>query len=585
MTGQGIEKTTEIWRKYKSGVEHHRTKNMYRRDERCWHFYNGDQWYGMDQGKDELPSENFIKPILKYKIATVATNDTTIVFSCRDEAMQDICQALNSFAGQVWESTRMDALKWKAVKAAAITGDSYAYTYDRRPASQAVVQDDTPRLEVELIDRSAVYLADEQEPDIQAQEWIIIAERRPVQELRRLARENGLTEEEIELIKPDAETDTLVNQRQEDEVKAGDGKCTSLVFFRLAEAEAELDEDGVPKPGPRRRVLEFGRSTEQVVWQPVQRVPGMDRYPIAQMRWEEMPGTARGVSECEQLIPNQIEANKTLARRSLIVKRYGYPTAVYDVDKIDNPGALTKVGAVVKAHNLAGQNIGTAIQYLEPRTTSGEGAALQQELIQTTRELEGASDNATGQVDVTKTSGEAIKAARDQAALTLNDQSAAYKDFVEQLARIWFKLWCAYSPAGLVIDGGQGAAVMRVPPEVLSELDLELRIDVSPADPYSVLSQQTSLDNALAGGHINFEEWVEALDDNSPVPAAKFRAIVEQRRALAAQQMQAQLAAAQQTMDAMQGGAGAMPDAVALAAAQTAMPEGGTGNAVQSVPV
>lgn len=135
---------------------------------------NGDQWYGMEQGKDELPSENFIKPILKYKIATVATNDTTIVFSCRDEGMQDICQALNSFAGQVWESTRMDALKWKAVKAAAITGDSYAYTYDRRPASQAVVQDDTPRLEVELIDRSAVYLADEQEPDIQAQEWIII---------------------------------------------------------------------------------------------------------------------------------------------------------------------------------------------------------------------------------------------------------------------------------------------------------------------------------------------------------------------------------------------------------------------------
>ena len=70
-----------------------------------------------------------------------------------------------------------------------------------------------------------------------------------------------------------------------------------------------------------------------------------------------MPNSARGVGECEPLIPNQIEINKTLARRSLIVKRYGYPTAVYDAEKIDNPAALQKVGAVVRARNLSGMPI------------------------------------------------------------------------------------------------------------------------------------------------------------------------------------------------------------------------------------
>lgn len=556
--------STEIWQKYQAGVDQHRKKDLYRRDERCWHFYNGDQWYGMPQGKEALPSENIIKPILKYKIALVATTDTTVVFSSmqEDEQLQQVCKELNRFAGMCWEHAGMDSVKWQIVKAAAITGDSYLYTWDDRPESEAVAQDRTPRVEVRMIERSAVYLGDEQEQDIQRQPWIIIAERRPVGELRKLARANGVEEERIESIVSDDETDNLINQTTADEVDTGDGKCTSLVYFCLAD------------DGEGGRVLEFGRSTRTCVYQPVRRVPGMDLYPVAQMRWEDMPGTARGVSECEQLIPNQIEINKTLARRSLIVKRYGYPTAVYDVDKILNPKALLKVGATIQAKNLTGVPVNQVVQYLEPRTTSGEGAALQQELITTTRELEGASDSATGQIDVTKTSGEAIKAARDQSALTVNDQAAGYKSFVEQLARIWYKLWCAYSTVGMAFayrqEGGEeGIVQVAIPPQLLAALDVQIKVDVSPADPYSILSQQQSLDNALAGGHITFDEWVEALDDNSPVPAAKFRQIVQRRQELAAQQMQAQQAMAMM-QQAMAAG-GAAPGAAA-AGMQAAMP-------------
>lgn len=571
---------TDIWRKYRAGVEHHRSKNMYRRDERCWNFYSGNQWWGMSQGGQELPMENIIKPILKYKIAMVATTDTTIVYSEMGEnlILQEICSELSEFAKEEWERTRMDELKWRVVKAAAITGDSFVYACDTRPESQAVVQDTTPKIEVRMIDRSAVYLADEQEQDLQQQAWIIIAERLPVEVVRRQARENGLAEEEVEKIVSDAETDTRLNNDQNDEIKQGDGKCTCLVYFTLV-------EDAEAMPGESRKKLQFGRSTEQVVYQPMQEVPGLDVYPIAQMRWEDIPNSARGVGECEPLIPNQIEINKTLARRSLIVKRYGYPTAVYDAEKIDNPSALQKVGAVVRARNLSGMPITNAVQYLEPRTTSGEGAALQQELITTTRELEGASDNATGQVDVTKTSGEAIKAARDQAAMVLNDQAAAYKSFVEQMARIWYKLWCAYSPQGMTFlykdpAGGETMLQAIITPQALAALDMQIRIDVSPADPYSVLSQQTSLDNALSGGYISFEEWVSVLDANSPVPAAKFRKILEERKA--AQQAMAQQQAAQ-----TQGlaGAGGQEDTMQQAALQAAAVQGGAMNAMQSVPV
>lgn len=540
---------TDIWRKYLAGVEHHRVKNMYRRDERCWHFYNGDQWYGMSQGGQELPMENIIKPILKYKVGTVATNDTTIVFSAMTDnpVLLGICDELNQFGVQVWEQTRMDVLKWQIIKAAAITGDSYLYCYDARPDSEAVVSDRTPRTEVRVVDRSSVYLGDEQEQDIQAQPWIILAERRPVSQIRKWARQNGVAEEEIDKIVSDTKTDTKLNSSEAEEVRTGDGKCTSLVYFELVDDPAQ----------PGARMLRFSRSTEQVIWHEPKDVPGLDVYPVAQMRWEDSPNSARGISECEALIPNQIEINKTLARRSLIVKRYGYPTAVYDAEKIVNPSALQKVGATVRARNLANSPISSVIQYLEPRTTSGEGAALQAELIQQTRELEGAGDSATGQIDVTKTSGEAIKAARDQSAMVLNDQAAAYKGFVEQLARIWYKLWCAYSTDGMEFayrdaDGDTGMLKAVITPQALAALDMQIKIDVSPADPYSILSQQTSLDNALAAGHITFEEYVEALDANSPVPAAKFRKILEARKQQAQTAQAVPQAAVGGTQNAMQ---------------------------------
>lgn len=86
-----------------------------------------------------------------------------------------------------------------------------------------------------------------------------------------------------------------------------------------------------------------------------------------------------------------------------------------------------------------------------------------------------------------------------------------------------------------------------------------------------MLSQQTSLDNALGGGHITFEEWVSALDANSPVPAAKFRKILEERKA--AQQAMAQQAAENQAAMQQQQAAAAVQQAAAAAV-------GGMGNAV-----
>ena len=507
---------TDIWRRYQAGKDHHNRTNMYTQAEKCHRFYEGDQWHGLQAGDEELPMLNFIKPICRYKIVMVAMNDTAILFSPMDydPKKAEICEALTAFAAAQWEKGKLDSKKWAVVKNACITGDHYLYCFDERTPSESVVTDMTPRLKMRLIDKTALYLADEQEPNLEEQEWIIIAERVPVENVRRQAKDNGLPEAEIRRIVSDEADETQLGVTGADEVQTDSGKCTSLLFMRKTDG-------GVA----------FCRSTQAVVYQPMQTIRGLDVYPVCGMRWEEKMGSARGVGVVERLIPNQIEVNRTLARRAICVKRYSFPTVVYDQDKLLAPEKLGVVGASIGVKNLNANPVGSFVQYLSPAPISGDAANLQAELVGTSRELEGAGEAATGQVDPTKASGEAIKAARDQSAISLNEQSAAYKQFVEDLAMIWYKLWVAYSVRGLRLADGT-----LLPHAELEALDIDIKIDISPIDPYSVLSRELSLENALAQQHITFEEYVEALDDNSGVPKDKFRAILDRRRGGAPEQ-------------------------------------------------
>ena len=513
---------TDIWRRYQAGKDHHNRTNMYTQAEKCHRFYEGDQWHGLQAGDEELPMLNFIKPICRYKIVMVAMNDTAILFSPMDNDPKkaEICEALTAFAAAQWEKGKLDSKKWAVVKNACITGDHYLYCFDERTPSESVVTDMTPRLKMRLIDKTALYLADEQEPNLEEQEWIIIAERVPVENVRRQAKDNGLPEAEIRRIVSDEADETQLGVTGADEVQTDSGKCTSLLFMRKTDG-------GVA----------FCRSTQAVVYQPMQTIRGLDVYPVCGMRWEEKMGSARGVGVVERLIPNQIEVNRTLARRAICVKRYSFPTVVYDQDKLLAPEKLGVVGASIGVKNLNANPVGSFVQYRSPAPISGDAANLQAELVGTSRELEGAGEAATGQVDPTKASGEAIKAARDQSAISLNEQSAAYKQFVEDLAMIWYKLWVAYSVRGLRLADGT-----LLPHAELEALDIDIKIDISPIDPYSVLSRELSLENALAQQHITFEEYVEALDDNSGVPKDKFQAILDRRAQAQQEAAQAMLA-------------------------------------------
>ena len=160
---------------------------------------------------------------------------------------------------------------------------------------------------------------------------------------------------------------------------------------------------------------------------------------------------------------------------------------------------------------------------------SPDAQALAQELVQQTRDLAGAGDAALGQVNPEKASGAAIIAARDQAALPLNEQIADFRQFVEDVASIWFELWSAYYPAEL------SRGVYALSGEQLRRLRVEIRIDVSPNRPYSRYAQEQALENLFQQGVITFEEYVAALDENAAAPKQKLEDILKNRQRVGGQ--------------------------------------------------
>jgi hypothetical protein len=519
---------TVVWQKYEKGVDHHNKLNLYSNTETYFDMVEGDQWKNIESGDEKLSSHDFISGVVEHKVAMVAMNAMTINYSPLntdgDQAVyQDACEKLNAYAASKWELTKMDIADWEAVNAACITGDSYLFFYNSN-------------LDHQMIDRTNIYFADEQEKDIQKQKRTIIYERRFVDDVKEDARNNGIDEQEIESIVADDDTDTLPTAAKQ-EVE-NDKKCSCLLC---------IERKPLPAPNAKPFGIFISRSTKTVVYQPATQIEGLTKIPIAKMMWYPKRGSSRGIGEVKRLLNNQINSNKLLYRREESIKMSAFPKPVVS-GAISNPEDAKKVGVVMKMKDSV-LKIGEAFGYVSPQSATSEPKELQEEYISMSRDLANAGDNATGNINPEQASGAAIIAVKDQQAIATNKPQAYHRQFIEDIAAIWLDTWVAYNPNGMTIDIEQDGQLVQeeIPAEVLQSLNVNIRIDVSPTNPYSKFAREQSLENALANQHITFDEYVEALDDDGTAPKGKFKDILDKRAALAEQQalMQEQSAQAQ----------------------------------------
>ena len=522
-----------IWEKYKKASDFQEENSIVTKSNKCWKMYLGDQWYGLDN-KEDLPVVNFVEPVVNYKVSTICKNVMTAHYSDIEgnSEYNDIYEKLNTNFASNWERGHMDTVAWQTLKAAAIVGDGYTYWG---------TEDLT---KTQVIPCTAVLLGDEQQPEIQKQPYIMIRERLFVEDVKKMAAENGIPEEKWVDLSGDEENDFQIGNRKDINYDKQNGKITSVLYFEK--------KDGI---------VWTGRAVEGLDYEPlhpmtptkngqVMMEKGLKSYPIANLIWQDIPNSARGQGEVKKLIPNQVEVNKTYARRAMATKMYAYPRMAYMANSIKNPEDLDKVGVAIGMNEGSnGQSIQQLISYLMPASSSPDAKTLSDDLMQTTRDLAGAGDTSMGQIDPTRVSGTAIVAIQDQAALTLNEQVAKYKQYVEDIAKLWFDLLVAYNPNGIPIKRemteeeereatGNGAIELtaeekmipdKIMPEELEKLRPEVKVDVSSNTQWSKNDEQTADDNLLANGHITFDEYVDLIPDGGILQKNLLQEILKKR--------------------------------------------------------
>lgn len=529
-------KQTDIWMLYEKAVNYCRMMNVFGDTDVNYRMYNGDQWYGLKVKGIEKVQFNFIKPIVRYKTGIILCNLYAIHFSSENfenrefrKNAEKICKLLNKKASHIWEKDFMDIKLRLVVKDAAINDEGVIY----------VSWDAEKNMPVnEILNKTDVFYGNENSSDIQSQPYILIKQRMSVVQAQKLAKAYGVSEKEIELIVGDMDN---IEEAGESAKYEKDNMCTIVTKL--------YKENGTVHFAKATRTVDIKMDTDT----------GLTYYPVAHLLWEEKKGSARGEGEVRQLIPNQLETNKTAMRRALTVKNTAYPQKAVNTERVANQSDLGKVGAVIRiTGGSTVDDVAKVIKNIPPAQMSADVKELQNELIQSTRELAGAGDIATGQINPESASGRAILAVQQASQQPLTEHLDYTKGFVEELARIWLDMLIAYNDSIELeeeekdpVTGDMYTQMLKVYKATLLELQAVVKVDITPKGAFDKYAQEQSLENLLKDGYFSptriaeLKLYLRTLDDDSVMPKQKLEDAVEEyekeQRKIAEIQMQGQL--------------------------------------------
>ena len=504
---------TPVWTLYEKGRNYHRLTGIYTDTDRNFRFYNGDQWAGVQLGDGIEPiAHNFIKPIVKYKVAVIHDNLYAASYSSQSyddpifaRQSERWCRLLCGYTARLWELDKMDDLGRRVTKDAAINGEGIVYvTYDREKG----------RPVHERLDASDIYYGNENDDDIQRQPYILIRRRMAVANAIDLALSEGVSEELLEYIIGDSDNSEEAGDAAKQEL---DDKVT--VIYKM------YKKDGTVHFSIATRLLTIVEDNDT----------GLSLYPVAHFNWEESKGSSRGQGEVKPLIPNQIEVNRTTMRRVLTAKTHSYPHKVVDKSKITNPQQLDAVGGTLYAKGNTVDDVRKIVNVIPPAQMSPDVKLLIDDLINISRELAGAGDIATGQINPEDASGKAILAVQKASQQPVNEQKEGYKSWIEDVSKIELEYLIVYAEDGInapepytdPMTGEESVRMVNVPQRVLRRLQASVKIDVTPRGTFDKFAQEQTIETLFIQGLLSPEKvgeleiYAKLLDDDSVAPKQK----------------------------------------------------------------
>lgn len=487
----------KAWQQYESGKEHKRRIGLYETVRRNERFYRGDQWqYG--EGKDlPRPVFNIVYRVMNYLICSVAASNVSLHFTDENlafaeneqkaAAIRESVEVLNRNIAYRWKKSGMDRKMLKMLTDAAIAGDGVLYCYwDSSIKGPHGFEGD---IVTELIDNVNVFPADVNKPDIQSQDYVIVAGRAPVGKLRSEARAAGVSEEELSRISADEEYAAQSGDMARYELVGEDeAKTTYIVKFWRVDGKVVFEKS------TRNCVIRRGETDCRL-------------YPLVLFNWIPIKNSFHGGSPISSLIPNQKFINRAYAMVMKHMTDTAFSKIVYDKSKI--PEWSNEVGEAIAA--FGGGNVADSISVVGVGEMQSGYMELINSAVGLTKELMGATDSALGNLEANNTS--AILALQETSRIPLEQIRSSYYRALEDIADIWADMICAYYPADRLLPcmSKDGVSSQCVDFSAIKNDILSAEAEICEITRFGAAGVQNMLDKLLDGGHIDAVEYVRRL--------------------------------------------------------------------------
>ena len=534
--------TTEpksVFNEYKKGNEYKASigeKGIFEQSKINERFYVGDQWYGANCGNDRpLIRRNIIKRIADYKLSSITAAPIAVNYSAEgvpdnsglqaqvEEYRNDIkmgedfiestddaeISVITGFLSDYFKTTaervKFDFKKEQALRNAYISGTGICYTFwdsDINTGLYADINKTMPikgDIDFEVIDVENVCFGDPNCEDVQKQPFIIVSQRLDVNEVRREAKRNRISAEDIENIKPDGADAYNANSGDRGEQEPEDSKRVTVItkFYK------EWNNEGTGYKVMCMKCCE--KSFVRKPWD-----TGLKLYPIAKMCWQNRRSSAYGDSEITYQIPNQIALNRAESAGIWGLMKSGMPMTVINGDTIQDP-ITNNPGEVIKVFGTA-EDVAGAIRHISPPAFGNQYLNMLNDLANNTLSDNGANDAALG--NIRPDNAAAIIQSREASLQPMQLYQNRFYSFIEDIARIWVDFWMhLYGDRKLRIEDKDGTYYIPFHPSRYENLMLTARIDVGSSPVWSLPSTISVLDALYAAQIINKIQYLERMPD------------------------------------------------------------------------
>lgn len=483
--------TTKAWRLYEAGTEYNRKLGLYETVRLNEQFYRGDQWKGNAPESLPRPVFNLTRRIVDFLIGTLSPEKLSIRYSddrlpyldtssVRDTVSEGL-RLLGNHAMYRWKRNHMNELTHRALLEAAISGDGVFYCWwdSDCDCGQSFCGD----IHTDLVDPVNLFVADPTRADIQSQDYIMLAGRCAVSDLREEARAAGVGEKELSGIRPD-DGENFPDEPSDAE------KATYLLRFFRENGEVFFEK------ATRTCVIRRGAT-------------GMKKYPVAYFNWLPRRGSFHGTSPITELIPNQRYVNVAYAMAMKHMTNAAFSKVVYDQSRI--PEWNNEVGEAIAA--LGGGNISDAVSVVGVGQMHDEYLDLIESVVENTKNMMGATESALGDERATNTS--AILALQEASQISLKQVNARLCRCIGELASIWADMLCANCPPERLLPISENGTVTahRVDYALLGKELLHATAETGSTTYFTASATVTLLDHLLDAGHITVSQYLQYLPE------------------------------------------------------------------------